>query len=192
MGAGSGGNFGNTAGSKLNYKELLNSLSDFLTLASTIPGIDTFADLAAIPVDLLRGDFLSAGLDAFGMLPLIGEVADVSKLAKLADKSADVAKLTDKASTGNKLLSKVSNTKLRNTIKELYRPGAKIGDGGLSDAIRHEIKTGQMVGGKSHIQKGKERLKNLEKILNKEPLSKQERKIVEDLIKDLKHALGGK
>lgn len=49
----------------------------------------------------------------------------------------------------------------------MYRPKAKTGDGGLSDAIRHELKTGELVGGKSHIQKGMERLKNLENILKK-------------------------
>ncbi|MBQ6998919.1 MAG: type IV secretion protein Rhs [Clostridia bacterium] len=96
------------------------------------------------------------------------------------------------SSKGAKLLNKVSNAKLRNTIKELYRPGEKVGDGGLSDAIRHEIKTGSLVGGKSHIKKGTERLKNLERISKRETLTKQERKIVEDLIKDLKRALGGK
>lgn len=74
----------------------------------------------------------------------------------------------------------------------MYRPGAKIGDGGLADAIRYEIKTGKLVGGKSHIQKGAERLRNLERISKHENLTKQERKIIEGLIKDLKYALGGK
>lgn len=62
----------------------------------------------------------------------------------------------------------------------------------LGDAIRHEIKTKTYVGGKSHVQKGKERLRNLEKILQKENLSKQDKSIVEGLIKDLKQALEGK
>ncbi len=92
----------------------------------------------------------------------------------------------------NELLSKVTNAKLTNAIKELYRPGAKVGDGGLGDAIREEIKTGQLVGGKSHIQKGKERLKNLENILFKENLTKEEKIITEDLIEELRNALGEK
>ena len=62
----------------------------------------------------------------------------------------------------------------------------------MADAIRHEIKTGKLVGGKSHIQKGTERLRNLEKISARENLTKQERKVVENLIKDLRQALGGK
>ena len=113
-------------------------------------------------------------------------------MGEVADKAIDTAKVASRSSKGTKLLNKVSNTKLKNTIKEIYRPGAKIGDGGLADAIRREIKTGQLVGGKSHIQKGAERLKNLERISQRENLTKQERKIVEDLIRDLKRALGGK
>ena len=186
MGGSISGNFGNTKGSSL------DALSNFLTAASLIPGLDTFTNLASIPVDLARGDFLSAGLSAAGMVPFVGEVADTAKLAKMADKAVDTAKIASRSSKGTKLLNKVSNPKLKNTIKEMYRPGAKVGDGGLADAIRHEIKTGKLVGGKSHVQKGTERLRNLERISKRETLTKQERKIVEDLIKDLKRALGGK
>lgn len=94
--------------------------------------------------------------------------------------------------TGQKILKKASDEKIKNVIKELYRQGAIIGDGGTADAIRHEIKTGELVGGKSHIQKGKERLKNLENILKKSDLSKKDKKIAEKLHKDLKKALGGR
>ena len=90
MGGGKGGNFGNTKGSGL------DALSDLLTAASLIPGLDTFADLAAIPVDLASGDFLSAGLDAIGIIPFVGEVADAAKLAKMADKAVDAAKTAKK------------------------------------------------------------------------------------------------
>ena len=190
MGGSARGNFGNTKGA--NGGSVLDSISDFLTIASLIPAIDTFADLAAIPVDLAREDYLAAGLDLVGAIPFVGEVADVAKLVKMADKAIDTVKIASRSSKGTKLLNKVSNQKLKNTIKEMYRPSAKVGDGGLADAIRHEIKTGKLVGGKSHVQKGTERLKNLERISKQETLTKQERKIVEDLIKDLKHALGGK
>ena len=186
MGGGKGGNFGNTKGSSL------DALSNLLVAASLIPGLDTFTNLASIPVDLLREDYVSAGLSAIGAIPVIGEIADATKLAKIADKASDAAKVANRSTKGTKLLSKVSNSKLKNTIKEMYRPGAKVGDGGLADAIRHEMKTGNLVGGKSHIQKGTERLKNLERISKKETLTKQEKKIVEDLINDLKRALGGK
>lgn len=88
MGGSKAGDFGNTSGNAL------DTLSDLLTLASLIPGLDTFVDLAAIPVDLLRGDYLSAALDALGVIPIIGEAGDTLKLAKLADKTIDASKLS--------------------------------------------------------------------------------------------------
>ena len=66
MGGSRRGNFGNTNGSR----SFLDRLSDILTAASLIPGLDTITDLAAIPVDLLRGDLESALLDVLGVLPL--------------------------------------------------------------------------------------------------------------------------
>ncbi len=92
MGGSTGGNFGNTRGS------ILDELSDVLTMASLIPGIDTFTDLASIPVDLARGDLLSVGLDVLGVIPLVGETADTAKLAKMANKTIDTAKAAKKAS----------------------------------------------------------------------------------------------
>lgn len=86
MGAGAGGNFGNTLGSRL------DALSDALSLASLVPGLDTFTDLASIPVDLARRDFLSAGLDLLGVVPVIGKIGDTAKLARVADKAIDAAK----------------------------------------------------------------------------------------------------
>ncbi len=86
MGAGKAGNFGNTKGSRL------DAISDLLSAASLIPGLDTFTNLASIPVDLARGDFVSAGLSAIGVLPVVGELADTARLAKTVDKAVDAAK----------------------------------------------------------------------------------------------------
>ena len=94
MGGSISGNFGNTKGSSL------DALSNLLTAASLIPGLDTFTNLASIPVDLARGDFVSAGLSAIGAIPFVGEVADV---AKYADKGIDIAKTVDKASDAAKV-----------------------------------------------------------------------------------------
>lgn len=74
-----------------NTDKALDPISNILTATSLVPGIDTFADAAAIPVDLLRGDYISAGLDAFGILPFVGEVADTAKLARAGMNVADVA-----------------------------------------------------------------------------------------------------
>ena len=105
MGAGKSGNFGNTKGNAL------DALSNLLTAASLIPGLDTFTDFASIPVDLLRGDLLSAGLDAVGIIPFAGEVADTAKLAKMADKAVDAAKTADKAIDISKATKTATNFK---------------------------------------------------------------------------------
>ena len=64
MGGGKRGNFGNTYGSRmLSMANVdLDAISDLLTAASLIPGLDTFADLAAIPIDLARGDFVKINI----------------------------------------------------------------------------------------------------------------------------------
>ena len=97
MGAGRAGNFGNTKGNSL------DALSNLLTAASLIPGLDTFTNLASIPVDLARGDFVSAGLSVLGVIPIAGEAAD---MAKYADKGIDIAKTADKASDTAKTVKK--------------------------------------------------------------------------------------
>jgi len=89
----------------------------------------------------------------------------------------------------DQLLDSVSNDKLKSCINEMYRPGASIGDGGLADAIRYELTTGQLVGGKSHITKGLERVRNLENIIAKQNLSNADLKIATDLLNDLKEVL---
>ncbi len=69
------------------------------------------------------------------------------------------------------LLDSTSNQKLKNAIDQIYRPGATTGDGGLADAVRHQLSTGELVGGKDHLIKAAERIKNLENIIKKEALS---------------------
>ena len=101
MGGSISGNFGNTKGNSL------DALSNMLAAASLIPGLDTFTNLASIPVDLARGDFLSAGLSALGVVPVVGEIGDAAKLAKIADKAVDAAKTADKVSDVGKAVVKV-------------------------------------------------------------------------------------
>lgn len=97
-----------------------------------------------------------------------------------------------KAARRDELLSQTTNAKLQNTIKEMYRPNATVGDGGLSDAVRYKLRTGKFVGEKSHIPKAKERLNNMRNILRRETLDANDKKTIFDLIEDLEKALEGK
>ncbi len=111
MGAGKGGNFGNTKGNAL------DAISDLLAVASLIPGIDSFTDLALIPVYLLRKDWLSAGFDLLGVVPFVGEIGDTAKLARTADNAIDAAKAANKASDIGKGIKTISPSSLTQTHK---------------------------------------------------------------------------
>ena len=77
----------------------LDYVSSLLSAAALIPGIDSIVDLISIPVDLLRGDLVSAGFDLMGIVPFVGEVGDTGKALRIADKASDVAKAVDKGSS---------------------------------------------------------------------------------------------
>lgn len=87
----------------------LDYVSALLSAAALIPGIDSIVDLISIPVDLLRGDLVSAGFDLMGIIPFIGEVGDAGKAIRIADKASDVAKTADKVTDGVKLVDSTSD-----------------------------------------------------------------------------------
>lgn len=101
----------------------LDKVSDFLTLLSFIPALDTVTNAVSIPVDLLRGDYVSAALSAAGMVPGYGEVADAAKLARMAGKSVDMAKVVDKVSDAGKVADKTLDTA---KVMDTATDGAKI------------------------------------------------------------------
>ena len=95
------------------WQKGLDHLSTALTAASFIPGLDTFTNIAQIPVDLLRGDFVGAGLDLVGVIPFVGEGADAAKTARTVDRIVDgarVAEAVDDAVDAAKMTDKISDT----------------------------------------------------------------------------------
>jgi len=104
-------------------------------------------------------------------------------------------KLKLTTSTGGSMrdtyLGQATNKALWNVIDQLYRPKATEGDGGTADAIRVQIATGKLIGGRDHIQKGLQRIKNLERILKEQNLSSSERELAQKLLDDLRRALEG-
>lgn len=87
------------------------------------------------------------------------------------------------------LLAEAQTEKVKTLIKELYHTDGGIGDGGTADAIRHELATGEKVGGKTHIRKGRERLKQIAKMLRKDP-DGPDSNLLRRLKADLENALG--
>lgn len=141
---------------------------------------------------------------AMNFIPGVGELNKAKKgamLGKVAVKNLPSAlgkrvkkEAAEKVakSTRETLLDAASNRKLKNTIDQLYRPGATIGDGGLADAIRYQLSTGELVGGKDHLIKGAERVRNLENIIKHEKLNNIDKQLAQKLLIELKNALRGK
>lgn len=90
------------------------------------------------------------------------------------------------------LLGHAQNMSFKNNIMEMYRnvpQDKRIGDGGIADALRYEIKNNTTVGGVSHEQKVKERIRHLEKISESKKLGESDKAIAKILLKDLTDAL---
>ncbi|MEZ9187695.1 hypothetical protein AB4158_26705, partial [Vibrio splendidus] len=85
----------------------------------------------------------------------------------------------------------VNNPQLKKIVDGLYRPNAKVGSGSTADAIRHELSTGQAVGGRFHSQKGADSIRALEKWSGNNPkASPGDRAAAENIVSDLRNALG--
>lgn len=88
----------------------------------------------------------------------------------------------------------VGSPRLQNIVDDLYRgttnPG-RIGSGTTADAIRHELRTGQPVFGRTHVQKGEDYLRGLENWLRANPHAPTaDRLVARSLADDLLDALG--
>jgi len=87
-------------------------------------------------------------------------------------------------------LNNATNPKLKNAINQLYRPGARTGSGSTADALRYELRTGGLVGGRSHVQKAKGFARNIERIIKRENLNIKDYQIADYILNDLRDALG--
>ncbi len=86
----------------------------------------------------------------------------------------------------------VADPELRKIVKELYRPGAEIGSGSTADAIRHTLRTEDLVKGSDHLLKGKQKIQNLADWLKANPhAGRSDRKAAQDMIMDLLDAIHG-
>ena len=66
------------------------------------------------------------------------------------------------------------------------------GTGSTADAVRYELKTGNKVGGKNHLQKAQDSIKALEKWIKNNPnANKSDIDTAQKYIKDLNNALNG-
>jgi hypothetical protein len=86
------------------------------------------------------------------------------------------------------VIADVSNSALRNTLRELYRTADEI-SGGTAGAIRREVITGQPTKGTFHLEKGVQRASNLRRILTREILNAKDRGVAQRELKNLEDAI---
>jgi hypothetical protein len=91
----------------------------------------------------------------------------------------------------NELLNEAHSPALKNLINDLYRPGARVGDGSTAAAIRDELQTGGRVGGKSHSTKGINYRTALRRLYRSGKLDSMDRAIVRRLLTGLQSAMSG-
>jgi len=120
----------------------------------------------------------------------LDDLGDASRAAK-ATETATAAKLAEEAILRT---PRVASQKLQNIVNDLYKgttnPG-RVGTGTTADAIRYELRTGERVFGRSHIQKGEDYLRALEKWLSENPTAPyHDRLVARSLADDLLDALG--
>jgi DNA-binding transcriptional LysR family regulator len=89
---------------------------------------------------------------------------------------------------GRKAPPTAVHPRLQRVLQELCSAREMV-RGGTAGAIRHEVRTGALVGGKSHIRKAIERRRQLQNMLRRENLSLQERATAQQLLNDLSNAL---
>lgn len=106
-----------------------------------------------------------------------------------SEKQITIQNVKSVKSKKDNLLKGVTNLKVVNAINQLYRKTAVIGDGGSADALRFEVDTGHKLSGNGHLQKVKEMIIHLEKIMESEELTENEKQKVEALKEDLENAI---
>lgn len=109
---------------------------------------------------------------------------------KLALRSLSSSALEKLVGSATSAIPRASNARLQNAIDALFQSTDKI-PGGTAGAIRHEMRTGEKVGGKTHTIKGQDRARQLDKILSQEKLNDSDRALAEQIRKDLRDALNG-
>ena len=107
-----------------------------------------------------------------------GRTAKAAKDVEEVEKIGNDVKLLNTAR--NNLLNAAQNPRLKNAIDNLYRPGAKLGNGSSMDALRIEG---------THLQKLFDRQTQLLNILREENLNARDTQITKDLLNDIQNAI---
>ncbi len=111
-----GGITGGATPIDVNTESVLDGIQLALDVAGFAPGVGAIPDLLNAGISALRGDWASAGLNLLAAVPLIGDVAKATKLAKKGLNSAkavsnvvEVGNIANKSQRRAKLAKEASN-----------------------------------------------------------------------------------
>ena len=179
-------------------------------VASGIVSLFTFGGGAAAGTAVAGWRLAAAAkkvIHAFTAMKAVVRAASVARLTKIAGKIPVLRRRFQRISSAanrakhEKFLTELrremgkphtKDENLSHLMDELYRDNAQVGSGSTAAAVRHELATGEMVGGASHSQKAADMIKALDKWLRTHPTaSPGDRAAAENVIKDLQDALAG-
>jgi len=94
----------------------------------------------------------------------------------------------DLGSLRSRLLDGAKSFEVKKLVKDVFRENASIGNGGVGDAIRHEIATGQPTKGRSHTVKGRETINRINNLSRAGGFSSGDVKILNFIKNDIQDA----
>lgn len=123
-----------------------------------------------------------------GKIPLLGRrfrrISDAANVARHQKYTDALRRAMGKPATKDPQLTRIMNKN--------WRDNAQVGNGSTAAAVRHELATGQPVGGVYHAQKARETIRSLERWLEAHPTATPgDRAAAENVIRDLRNALAG-
>jgi hypothetical protein len=110
--------------------------------------------------------------------------------ATVAAESIGIRSLLE--SPRNNLLRSIENDKFREVIKRMYHKNAEVASGSTADAIRYEIRTGELLSPSGHMQKGIEMRSVLSKLIESGRLNSTDQNIARWIRRDIQDALSQK
>jgi hypothetical protein len=88
-------------------------------------------------------------------------------------------------------LSRVSDSRLRHIVTQLFRRNARVGSGSAMDAFRFEQRTGILLSPSGHGLKLFERRTQIQRLWREPSLLPADRQVVKALLIDIQNALSG-